>query len=39
MAALEHILEHMLGRGDVWIARRDAIARHWLGTAADQPGA
>jgi allantoinase len=39
MAALEHILEHMLGRGDVWIARRDAIARHWLGTAADQRGA
>jgi peptidoglycan/xylan/chitin deacetylase (PgdA/CDA1 family) len=29
IAALERILEHVTGRGAVWIARRDAIARHW----------
>jgi peptidoglycan/xylan/chitin deacetylase (PgdA/CDA1 family) len=28
--ALEHILEHMRSRGNVWVARRDQIARHWL---------
>ena len=34
MSALEQILEHMLARGQVWFARRDAIARHWLAAVA-----
>ena len=34
MPALEQMLEHMLSRGQVWFARRDAIARHWLATVA-----
>ena len=29
IGALERILEHVTGRGGVWVARRDAIARHW----------
>jgi len=29
IGALERILEHVTGRAGVWIARRDAIARHW----------
>jgi peptidoglycan/xylan/chitin deacetylase (PgdA/CDA1 family) len=29
IAALERILEHIGARGQAWIARRDAIARHW----------
>lgn len=33
--ALERILQHMQDRGDVWIARRDAIARHWLDNVPD----
>lgn len=33
MWALERILQHMRHRGQVWIARRDAIARHWLNGA------
>lgn len=31
MWALEAMLEHMQSKGQVWIARRDEIARHWLG--------
>jgi allantoinase len=27
---LARVLQHMRGRGQVWFARRDAIARHWL---------
>ncbi len=27
---LARVLRHMRGRGQVWFARRDAIARHWL---------
>ena len=41
MWALERILQHMRDRGQVWIARRDAIARHWLdgaGSVARQLG-
>ncbi len=30
MWALEQMLQHMTSRGQVWFARRDAIARHWL---------
>ncbi len=30
IGALRTILHHMRSRGGVWIARRDAIARHWL---------
>ena len=30
VAALEAILGRMAERGDVWFARRDAIARHWV---------
>lgn len=30
MWALERILQHMQGRGQVWFARRDQIAQHWL---------
>jgi allantoinase len=29
IGALERILEHVTARGAVWVARRDAIARHW----------
>jgi allantoinase len=29
IAALERILAHVTGHAQVWIARRDAIARHW----------
>jgi peptidoglycan/xylan/chitin deacetylase (PgdA/CDA1 family) len=36
MKALEAILRHLRGRGDVWIATRAQIARHWL--AAHAPG-
>ena len=31
IGGLERVLEHMRDRGAVWFARRDAIARHWLG--------
>lgn len=31
MWALEQMLEHMQSKGQVWFARRDEIARHWLG--------
>lgn len=34
MWALEQILEHMHARSQVWIARRDQIARHWLSLPA-----
>lgn len=30
IAAVERILAHLLQRGDVWIATREQIARHWL---------
>jgi allantoinase len=30
IGALERILEHLTARGAVWVARRDAIADHWL---------
>jgi allantoinase len=30
IAGLERVLRHMRDRGSVWLARRDAIARHWL---------
>lgn len=30
MPALERILQHLRARGDVWIATREQIARHWL---------
>ena len=30
MWALEKILKHLQHKGQVWIARRDEIARHWL---------
>ncbi|MFD0666991.1 polysaccharide deacetylase family protein [Ramlibacter sp. MAHUQ-53] len=33
MWALEQMLAHMQARGQVWFARRDEIARHWLGIA------
>ena len=33
MGALEQMLTHMQARGQVWFARRDEIARHWLGLA------
>lgn len=36
MKALELILRHLSARGDVWIATRAQIARHWL--AAHAPG-
>jgi peptidoglycan/xylan/chitin deacetylase (PgdA/CDA1 family) len=29
IGALERILDHVTARGAVWVARRDAIARHW----------
>jgi hypothetical protein len=34
MQALRDMLNEMTRRPGVWIARRDAIARHWLGRAA-----
>jgi peptidoglycan/xylan/chitin deacetylase (PgdA/CDA1 family) len=33
IGGLEKILKHLIERGGVWIARRDAIARHWLANA------
>jgi peptidoglycan/xylan/chitin deacetylase (PgdA/CDA1 family) len=30
--ALTRLLDHATSRGDVWIARADQIARHWLAT-------
>ena len=30
IAGLDRVLAHMQRRGGAWIARRDAIARHWL---------
>lgn len=30
IGGLERFLAHATARGDVWFARRDAIARHWL---------
>jgi putative urate catabolism protein len=32
IAALEHFLEYVLQRQDVWICRRIDIARHWIAT-------
>jgi peptidoglycan/xylan/chitin deacetylase (PgdA/CDA1 family) len=32
-AALRAFLEHALGKGDVWIARRIDIAEHWWANA------
>jgi peptidoglycan/xylan/chitin deacetylase (PgdA/CDA1 family) len=32
IAGLDRVLAHMHRKGKVWIARRDAIARHWLRT-------
>jgi allantoinase len=31
IAGLERTIEHMRQRGAVWFARRDEIARHWIG--------
>lgn len=30
MGAIERILQHLQQRGDVWVATREQIARHWL---------
>ncbi|PTW59316.1 putative urate catabolism protein [Breoghania corrubedonensis] len=30
LRALERFLDHVAGHAGVWVARRDAIARHWL---------
>ena len=30
IAGLERVLRHLRDRGGAWIARRDAIARHWI---------
>jgi len=38
MQALRDMLDAMTRRPGVWIARRDAIARHWLGRAAHGGG-
>jgi peptidoglycan/xylan/chitin deacetylase (PgdA/CDA1 family) len=35
--ALTRLLDHATSRGDVWIARADQIARHWLATQSDSP--
>ena len=32
IAGLDRVLAHIQRKGAVWIARRDAIARHWLRT-------
>ena len=32
IAGLDRVLAHIRDRGGAWIARRDAIARHWLAT-------
>lgn len=37
MWALECILEHLRSRPQVWIARRDEIAEHWLGQRCRAP--
>lgn len=37
IAGLQTVLGHMQQRGGVWLARRDAIARHWL-QAVPAPG-
>jgi peptidoglycan/xylan/chitin deacetylase (PgdA/CDA1 family) len=39
MWALEHILQHLCSKTQVWIARRDEIARHWLKLMANDNGA
>jgi peptidoglycan/xylan/chitin deacetylase (PgdA/CDA1 family) len=38
MWALEQILEHLCAKTQVWIARRDEIARHWLKVVTDADG-
>jgi allantoinase len=35
IGALHRILDHIAGHDDVWIARRDDIARHWAGRHPD----
>jgi allantoinase len=30
IAGLDRVLSHIQAKGGAWIARRDAIARHWL---------
>lgn len=30
IGGLERVLAHMIGKGGVWFARRDEIARHWI---------
>jgi len=31
IGGLDAILRHMTQKGQVWFARRDEIARHWIG--------
>jgi allantoinase len=38
IAGLERVLRHMKDRGNVWLARRDEIARHWLEHFPAKPG-
>lgn len=35
IGGLERVLRHMHARGGAWLARRDAIARHWLDRFGD----
>jgi cytosine/adenosine deaminase-related metal-dependent hydrolase len=37
MWALERILQYMRSRPQVWVARRDEIARHWLSVTGASP--
>jgi peptidoglycan/xylan/chitin deacetylase (PgdA/CDA1 family) len=34
---VERFIQHAAGRGEVWFARREDIARFWLGAMADAP--
>jgi peptidoglycan/xylan/chitin deacetylase (PgdA/CDA1 family) len=36
-AALERLIEHILGHERVWVCRRIDIARHWIATQGNSP--
>ena len=38
LGGIERLLNHIAGRGDVWVCRREDIAEHWRATMPAAPG-
>ena len=38
IGGLMRLLDHMMAKDDVWIARREDIARHWIATHPPKAG-